>query len=360
MKRYVINGLFMCERMSGIQRYAVEILKRIDRMVSQSDIKMVLLIPFQPVETWRPVNIRVVELKRKFNTLNKHMWYLYELPGYALRNKAVTINMCNMAPVSDSGIVCIHDIMYLTHPEFFSLRKRIVPYFYYHFATRHYRKVVTVSEYTKRTLNEKYNIPSEDIAVIGNGWEHMKSIKEDDSILKRLNLKKDGYYIALGNIYPHKNLKWVLEEASVNPEDFFVIVGQKMTGISLDGYEVKKRQNVLFTGYVSDEENKALLKNAKALLFPSYSEGFGIPPLEMLALGKPAVISDRTCLPEIYGDSVCYIDPDKNDYILGKLKLSTENAKKVLDANSWDVAAQKWMSLLTEYDTAQTKNQRGD
>lgn len=350
MKRYVINGLFMCEKMSGIQRYAVEILKRIDRMIPQSDIKMVLLIPFQPVEKWRPDNIRVIELKRHFSTLNKHVWNLYQLPMYAVRNKAVTINMCNTAPVSDAGIVCIHDIMYVTHPEFFSVRKKIVPEFYYHFETRNYRRMVTVSDYTKRTLNEVYNIPKEKIEVIGNGWEHMESINEDVTILERLNLKKNGYYIALGNIYPHKNLKWVLEEALVNPDDFFVIVGQEMLGISLDGYEVKNRPNVLFTGYVSDGENKSLLRNAKALLFPSYSEGFGIPPLEMLSLGKPAVVSDRTCLPEIYGDSVCYIDPDKNDYILRNLKLSTENSKKVLDANRWDIAAQKWMRLLMDYD----------
>ena len=75
----------------------------------------------------------------------------------------------------------------------------------------------------------------------------------------------------------------------------------------------------MLLGYVSDGEVKALMKNCKAFIFPSYYEGFGIPPLEALSCDAKCIVSRSSCLPEIYGDTVQYIDPTDSSTNLGEL-----------------------------------------
>lgn len=349
MKSYVINGMFMCEQISGIQRYALEILKRIDEMMDPGELDIELLVPFDVVESWKPVNIKTVCQNISYSGLNKHLWLNFTLPSYARKRGATVINLCNMGPLFNSGISCIHDIMYRTQPQFFPRKKRFVPCVYYRFMTRNSDRIVTVSEYTGHELEKWYKVPADKISVIGNGWEHISKAAEDDSILKEHHLEPKGYYVSIGNISPHKNFGWVLSEASHNPDAKFVVVGQKVMGISRDGSD-KIGDNVIFTGRISDEQIRSLMKNARALLLPSFCEGFGIPPLEMLALGGNAIISETSCLPEIFGKAVNYIDPNKSDYNLGDF--SFEETKKhrdeVLGKYTWELAARKWIALLTK------------
>ena len=83
--------------------------------------------------------------------------------------------------------------------------------------------------------------------------------------------------------------------------------------------KLRTLKNVAFLGYLSDAQVKALMTKCKAFIFPSYFEGFGLPPLEALYCGAPVVISNKTCLPEIYGNTAHYIDPDNTDVDLDKL-----------------------------------------
>ena len=108
--------------------------------------------------------------------------------------------------------------------------------------------------------------------------------------------------------------------------------------------------NVLFLGYISDAYMKWLMGHTKALLFPSRAEGFGIPPLEALALGRPAIVSDIPVLREIYGDTVHYIDPDNGTVNLDALlENKTADPAPVLEKYSWDRAAESWLGLIREH-----------
>ncbi len=349
MKSYVINGMFMCEQISGIQRYALEILKRIDKMMDPGELDIELLVPFDVIESWRPVNIKMVCQNINYSGLNKHMWLNFTLPGYARRKGAEIINLCNMGPLFNSGISCIHDIMYKTQPQFFPDKKRFVPCVYYKFMTRNSSRLVTVSEYTKNELTKWYGVPKDKISVIGNGWEHISKVSDDDSVLEEYSLTPGDYYVSIGNISPHKNFGWVIDEARHNPDERFVVVGQKVMGISRDGSD-KISENVVFTGRISDEQIRSLMKNAKALLLPSFCEGFGIPPLEMLALGGNAIVAETSCLPEIFGKSVKYIDPHKSNYRLSDFSFdeTREFRDEVLNKYTWEQAAGKWLALLTK------------
>ena len=105
--------------------------------------------------------------------------------------------------------------------------------------------------------------------------------------------------------------------------------------------------NVLFLGYVRDEELKSLMKYCKAFIFPSYYEGFGIPPMEALSVGSKAIVSDIPVHHEIYGNSVYYIDPYNADVNLDNLlKGHVDNADMVLKEYSWKKSAALLKDLL--------------
>ena len=133
-------------------------------------------------------------------------------------------------------------------------------------------------------------------------------------------LKERAFYFTLGSLSVRKNLKWIARHAALDPDDFFAVSGKPLPSVADPDLEkIKDMPNVLMTGYLSDGEIKALLRRCKAFVFPSYFEGFGLPPLEALSCGTPVIVSSRTSLPEIYGTAAHYIDPDESDVDLDKL-----------------------------------------
>lgn len=349
MKKYVINGLFMCEKLSGIHRYAIEILKRVDGLVDCDEISLEMLVPFDIIETWRPVNIKIVKSKVKKTGLGKHLWLNVVLPRYASKNKATIINLCNIGPLFNSGITCIHDINYRTNPEFFVWKQKLISNIYYSFLTKNSKHIVTVSEHSADQLKKYYAVKSDKISVIGNGWEHIQDIDEDKSTLSKYGLFKGEYYVSIGNVSPHKNFTWVIEEAKHNPKEKFVIIGSNIYGVTKNG-NIEIPENVQFVGRVSDESVKSLMLGAKALLFPSFCEGFGIPPLEMMALGGNAIVADTSCMPGIFGESVVYINPIKTDYCLADFSFDglEKEKERVIKKYNWNDATKAWNKLLEQ------------
>ncbi len=106
-------------------------------------------------------------------------------------------------------------------------------------------------------------------------------------------------------------------------------------------------QNVILLGFISDEDACALMKNCRAFVFPSLYEGFGLPPLEALALGAQVISSNAASLPEVLGKSVHYIDPHTSGTDLDKLlNEPVEDAEKTLDRFSWDKSAEKLLEII--------------
>ena len=113
---------------------------------------------------------------------------------------------------------------------------------------------------------------------------------------------------------------------------------------------IESTENVKYLGYLTDEEMKSVIKNSEALLYPTLYEGFGIPPLEALAIGTKAVVSDIPAIREIYGDTVYYINPnDSNINIEELLTQNTDDRKSVLEKYSWEKSAKKLLEILYKY-----------
>ena len=213
------------------------------------------------------------------------------------------------------------------------------------------RRIYTVSGDQRRLISERLGIPLDRIGLTYNGWEHLQPVEADESVFKKLpGVKKGEYYYALGSLAGHKNYRWIREVAARNPDKVFVVAGGKDLAAFGDDAEAVSGGNLHYPGYVSDRENKALMQHCKAFLHPAVFEGFGIPPLEALSLGAPVAVSNASCLPELYGDTVRYFDPMDYDVDLDALMAQpVAPPDKVLQKYSWPVTAAAWLPELRRF-----------
>ena len=347
MKRvkYLIDGRFLASMSTGVDRYAYQILLELDKICENVNIS--ILVPANAKEIPKYKNIRVIVSKR-----TKH-WTQLVFGGFARLHGMKQINLCNEASmIAPNGIVCLHDVCY-AEPEsvfpyvnefpkeerewFLDIYKRI---------SKKAEKIITVSEFSKQRIEKLLEIPAERISVIGNGWQHFSEVGTDETVFEaNPHLIKGEYFYTLTSANKNKNADWVFRAAKLNPDKQFVISGKGLEKI----VDFKEYPNVTYTGFAADETAKALMKHCRAFLFPSYYEGFGIPPLEALSTGAQIVVSERASLPEIFGKAAHYINPDNPKADLEKLlQEEVESPAGVLDRYSWENAAKKLLVLLEE------------
>lgn len=177
-------------------------------------------------------------------------------------------------------------------------------------------------------------------------------------------VKGKPFIMYVGRPTPHKNLGRLIDAFTLlqkdRPDLHLVLVGKSDTNYQRHEAYVKQKSipNVIFTGFVSDAQLRWLFEHAKAYIFPSLSEGFGLPALEAQMHGTPVVSSNATCLPEVYGDSVVYFDPldiqDMATKIVGVVddpiirdELS-EKGKRNAARYSWDRMAKQTLDVYEQ------------
>lgn len=208
------------------------------------------------------------------------------------------------------SVVTVHDVIHLLDPAF-GLLARGYARFMIRSAMTRARGVITVSDHTKRNLVSLFHAPEGNIRVIPNGGGDGFEKASDDAVLKTARKFgiKPGYYLFVGSDRAHKNLQAVAETLRLMGDDaFFVVAGRVGDGGKklFAGIEKKAR----FIGQTMEKaEMQSLYSGAASLLFPSFHEGFGLPPLEAMACGTPVVASNVSCMPEILGDSAVMADP---------------------------------------------------
>lgn len=198
----------------------------------------------------------------------------------------------------------IHDVIFLDMPELTSKFGYLIRKIFYKRAYYLSKTIFTVSIFSKKRI--EYHLGNKkEIIVTYNGIS--KHILEDDGSV----YEKKDYIIFVGNIKKHKGLKTLLlaykEAKKEGLTSNLVIVGNQNNFKTKDEeiieiLEKSKDEGIIFTGYVDNKELKKLIAEAKVLVQPSLYEGFGIPPLEALALGTPAIVSDIEVFKEIYSE----------------------------------------------------------
>lgn len=322
MKKIIaINGDFYCREITGVERLAVEVTRNLDALRAPGEMEIVVPANARNVPDFS--SIKVVRLKKNLGSFTK--WTQIDFQGYILSHKnRIALDYTNACPFFAPGIEFIHDIYCELYPRDFEKKdslKRLYSALMYRAIARRAKEVVTVSEYTKKTIVETYRANPEKISVVYSGIDNFKNIKSDRAIFEKFPRLLDGeFYFTLGSLSVRKNLKWIAKHAEIYQNELFVISGKALLNVVPDELKIlQKSPNVIMPGYLSDGEVKALMERCKAFVFPSYFEGFGLPPLEALSCGAKIVVSSAASLPEIYGRCAHYIDPNEPDVDLPKL-----------------------------------------
>ena len=221
------------------------------------------------------------------------------------------------------------------------------------------RKIIAISNYTKKDLLDLAHVKPEKIRVI---YESADKITEPAQAIKSLEGKKFIMYI--GRPTPHKNLGFLInafkELQAEDPDLFLVLAGKKDIHYENHAKRVAEEgiKNVIFTGFVSDAELKWLYQHTACYVFPSLAEGFGLPGLEAMIHGAPVASSNATCLPEIYGDAAQYFDPTDlsggvgaiHDVLYNKnlAKTLVEKGFKQVSNYSWQQTARETLEVYAE------------
>jgi glycosyltransferase involved in cell wall biosynthesis len=228
-------------------------------------------------------------------------------------------------------IAYIYDILFKSYPQFFTTKEKV--YFLpLKVLSNKSDAVITISESEKkRLLADGYNKP---IDVIYPGIDEIYKPKEffKAALLEEVREKyklPEKYILYVGRLNVRKNIYNLLKAVSILNNDLkLVIVGEKdwkMFDFQKLIDELKIRNKIVFTGGVNNEELSVIYAMSSVFVFPSFAEGFGVPPLEAMASGIPIIVSNKTSLPEICGEAGHYINPNDPHDIASKLKYVLSN-----------------------------------
>ena len=221
------------------------------------------------------------------------------------------------------SVVTIHDCIHLRFPQYLPNR---IGYAYARaqmwLATHKAARVMTVSEASKRDILRYFRVPESRIDVIYNAiderfWQE-PDVEEIERVRERYRLTAP-FVLYAGNIKPHKNLERLIEafnllrheRADLKDVELLIIGDEisKYATLRRAVHRYKLHKHVRFFGFVPDQTLAALYRLARAFVFPSLYEGFGLPPLEAMASGTPVITSNVSSLPEVVGDAALMIDP---------------------------------------------------
>ena len=230
------------------------------------------------------------------------------------------------------SVVTIHDCIHLRFPQYLPNR---LAYAYARsslwFATHRSERVLTVSEASKRDILRYFRVPDRKIDVIYNAIDERfgepPSPEEIERVRDRYQLNAP-YVLYAGNIKPHKNLERLIEAFHMLRRGDLEHVKMLIIGDEISKYATLRRavhkyklhKHVRFFGFVPDKTLAVLYRLARAFVFPSLYEGFGLPPLEAMASGTPVITSNLSSLPEVVGDAALLIDPYDADAIADAMR----------------------------------------
>ena len=241
--------------------------------------------------------------------LDGQAWEQFELP--MARGGKLLFSPCNIGPLAvRDQVVLIHDAQPWLQPEAYSPAFRAWYRMLLPQLARRARYVLTISEYSREQLEKFDIVPRGKAQVVLNGADHILRIAPDPDTLARHGLTSGDYLLALGNLSPHKNLAMLMRAAAARPagQPPLVIAGGGNSRVFADA-GLTPPPGVRLLGRVSDGELRALYTHATAFVFPSLTEGFGLPPLEAMLCGCPTVVSRAGAIPEVCGEASLYVNP---------------------------------------------------
>ncbi len=335
MPGIAVNARFTTQRITGVQRYAVEVLKRLPG-----------LEPITPSDRWRGPR--------------GHLWEQAVLPRQL--GERMLWSPCNVGPWSvKRQVLTIHDCAFHDMPHAVSRGFRL----WYSWLLRRLgprvRRILTVSEFSRQRLIDFLEVDPSKVVAIPNGVDERFSpaaVNAVPAMRERLGLP-ERYILFVGSLDPRKNLLGLLRawnQISARLDCPLVICGASSHVFRNAGID-QLPERVVLSGYVADLDLPALYAGASLFVYPSLYEGFGLPVIEAMACGTPVVCSSTTSLGEVAGTAACLVDPADSESIAdGMLRVTEDEAlrSEMRDRGleraaqfSWDRTAREiWKELL--------------
>jgi glycosyltransferase involved in cell wall biosynthesis len=339
----------LTQKLTGVQRYAIEVC----RQIKKQSPNVVFIAPKNIIHTEIAEELEA----KTVGSLTGHLWEQIELPIYLKRQgNPLLINLANTAPLYyKNKLSTIHDIAFERYAKSFSWKFRFAYQKMIPQLLKTSLHIITVSEFSKKEISEFYSIPTENISVIYNAvsedFQPTNTNFEERFILAVSSLNYQKNFHSLIKAFNQLNLPdiklYLIGDINKNFADHSLVK------------EIESNKNITFLGRVSDKELIEYYSGALGFVYPSFYEGFGIPPLEAQACGCPCVISNVASLPEVGDSSVLYCDPYNIHDIAEKINLIaldedlrnrlTLKGYPNLQRFSWQSSASKLISTAEKY-----------
>lgn len=305
----VFNGKFYSGELNGVHRVA-------DRLIRECDARLAemppgarpaarLLLPKR--RQWEPP-LRAIE-KVEVAGGDSQRWEQLVLPREV--RDGVMVNLANLAPLAGRRkLLLIHDAQFLFPDCGYPLKMRMGYRLLTPLMAKRSDAVLTVSSYSRQMLDLLRVAPRERTGVLYNGADHILEHAPDKAVLARLGLERGRYALTFGSAKGYKNNAVLFDafaDGALAPLRL-VLVGSERDALVNGG--LTPPADAVFADRCDDAALRALYQHAHAFLFPSRTEGFGLPPLEAMLCDCPAVIAPAGALPEICRDAALYADVD--------------------------------------------------
>ena len=350
LRPFTINGRFLAQPMTGVQRYAREIVSAMDGLLESEGVRVRLAVP-SGTET--SLRLKAIAVERR-GKVGGHLWEQTVLPA-ATRDPS--LHLCNTAPaVSHGHVVCLHDANVFIEPESYGRAFRTYYQVLQPWIAKRAMKVVTVSRDAALQLARHIDIRARDIEVLPNGHEHALLWNPSRSRLSERWTPRRSFILLLASQARHKNVARIIGLAeAVDAMGLDLVVVGRQAPIFAEA-ATGSASNLFRLGAVEDDDLAVLLSEALCLAFPSLTEGFGLPLVEAMAWGCPVVSSNRASLPEVCGAAALMANPQDDQLWLehfGALVASRDLAddlrhrgREQMKKFSWTASARGYLDLF--------------
>jgi len=374
-KRILIDATTVIEKKDGLSQYIISLLDHLPESAFAEFHFMVLLNKnLQRKEFWdvvRKKEFEIIETSIAPIGPRRDLDMLLFLRKFKNRFDLFHSTSNQYPLFLKNGIATVHDITFKKYLDSkwwtFNMGSRYLNLVIKR-SLKNAAAVIAVSNHTKADLVKQYHVDSatgEKIKVIYEGWEHLLNNNEEPA--PEASPQLTNYLFYVGTTRLHKNMKNLLKAFQIAcrklPANIKLVISGNETYLDEEDKNAialinNSGERVIFTGFVSKTVLEYLFRHADAFIFPSLSEGFGIPVLESFYFNKPLLCSNTTSLPEIAGDAALYFDPERPENIADVMlhfynnpKLGKELADKGVERLklfSWKIAAAETVALYRE------------
>lgn len=359
------------DHLTGIERYNANITKRIIEEHTNDNYVLVFKkevhADFKTIVKMPNVETVILEPCNKFVFIQ---WRLYKAVKKIDADYYVFLSFTAPVLLRKKGIInAIHDLTCWDVPDTIPLKMRYYYRIAYHYAIKNSKYIITVSEFSKKRIIERYKLSDDKVYVVYDGLSDnfKESVKKETEEIKNKYHLPDEFYLSLSTIEPRKNLQLLIQayqELLDENKDIPDLVLAGRMGWQLEqvigGLKEETRNKIIFTGFVDDDDLPALYSMAALFIFPSRYEGFGLPVIEAMSQGTLVLCSDAASLPEVVGDGAVMFKSDDKESLKNKLlhisqmlsdekKNIKDRAKVICEKYDWNLEAEKLYGKLNEF-----------